>query len=144
MEYITHHRFKEIGACNKPLNIPYGTTLETICGFIATFIATDDGKAICYPTSENAHKHFARNDDGNGLERGALTYAIAYGKRKPVNTNDRQIYRFSEEEIRLLETRWKHFLRDDVDVILFNHEFFNADISELREMAKSLKIKIKK
>ena len=139
MEYITHHRFKEIGACGKLLNIPYGTTLEMIGGFIAT----SDSKAICYPTSENAHKHFSRNDDNNGLERGVLTYAIAFGKRKPANSKDKQIYRFSNEEIRLLETRWKHFLKDDVDVILFNHEFFNADIEELREMAKSLKIKIK-
>lgn len=138
MQYITHHRFKGKAACGETLNIQYGKKIE-ISG---NFIVTSDGKAICYSTSENAHKHFARNDDGNGLERGALTYAIAYGKRS-VNSKSRQIYRFSDKEIEMLKREWRHFLKSDVDVILFNHDFFNADILELREMAKSLKIKIK-
>lgn len=140
MQYITHHRFKQKAACEKVLNIPYGTKLETI----GSFIATPDGEGICFTTSESAHKHFARNDDGNGLERGALTYAIAYGKHKKPKADGNGAYRFSGEEIEMLARDWKHFLRDDVDVILFNHEFFNADVSELRKLADALKIKIKK
>lgn len=138
MKYITHHRFKEIAVCKKVLNIPYGTELKIDNGFIATL----NGEIICFPTSENAHKHFARDDDGSGLERGVLTYAIAYGKRQPMNNKDKQIYRFSDGEIQLLKSHWKHFLRDDVNVILFNHEFFNADIWQLRELARQLKIKV--
>lgn len=134
MKYITHSRFKGIGACGQYFNISYGTQLEDMGNFIATL----DKKIICYPTSENAHRYFACNDDGNGLERGKLTYAIAYSVRNKGNGK-----RFSNDEIRLLENHWKHFLRNDVDVILFNHDFFNADITELREMAKQLKIKIK-
>lgn len=139
MEYIVHHRFKEIAACNKKLNIPYGTKLKLIHGFISTI----NGELICYPTSENGHKYFSRNDDGNGLERGKITYAIAYSKHKSANIKDKQIYQFSDEEINILKHNWKHFLRDDVDVILFNHDFFNANIEELREMAKSLNIKVR-
>lgn len=139
MKYICIKRFKEIAACGKKLNIPYGTQLETI----GSFIATSDGEAICHLMSENAHKYFACNDDENGLERGKITYAFAYSKRKPNNTKDRQIYRFSDEEITILERDWKHFLRDDVDVILFNHDFFNADIEELRKVAKQLNIRVR-
>lgn len=139
MEYIAHKRFKSMAACKRVLNIPYGTKLESI----GRFIATPDGKAVCFTTSENAHKYFSRNDDDNGLERGALTYAIAYEKRPLINNKISQFYRFSNEEIKLLESHWKHFLRDDVDVILFNHEFFNADIWQLRELARQLKIKVR-
>lgn len=139
MEYIVHKRFKEVAACEKVLNIPYGTKFETIGGFIAT----PDGKAICHIKSENAHKYFSRNDDGNGLERGALTYAIAYGNRRKPKSDGKSLYRFSDEEIKMLERDWKHFLRDDVDVILFNHDFFNANVSELRKLAEALKIKVK-
>ncbi|MCM1059100.1 MAG: hypothetical protein NC452_02275 [Eubacterium sp.] len=77
------------------------------------------------------------------MERGAITYAIAYGKRRNLQPNGRTVYRFSDEEIRMLERDWRHFLREDVDVILFNHDFFNADIAELRRFADALKIKIK-
>lgn len=34
------------------------------------------GAAVCAVTSRNAHQYLARNDDGKGLERGALTMAI--------------------------------------------------------------------
>lgn len=134
MEYITHHRFKGIIACREKLNLPYGEKLKITNNFITTL----DDKIICYPTSENAHKYFALNDDNNGLERGKLTFAIAYSARNKGNGK-----RFSDDEIKILERDWKHFLRDDVPVILFNHDFFNAGIEELREMAKQLKIKPK-
>lgn len=135
MEYITHHRYKAEGACGERMNIPYGTTFNTI----GKFIATEDGKAICYTTSENAHLHFARNDDGRGLERGALTYAIAYGQRRTPSG-----FRFTEEEIDILERDWRHFLRDDVDVILFNHDFFEADVAELERLAAAINIKVRR
>ncbi|MCM1059099.1 MAG: hypothetical protein NC452_02270 [Eubacterium sp.] len=54
MQYITHHRFKGISACENVLNIPYRTRLEEIDGSIFTV----SGEVICFSTSENAHKHF--------------------------------------------------------------------------------------
>lgn len=139
MEYVVHKRFKSVAACGKVLNIPYGTKLK----IIGNFIATTDGQAICCSTSENAHKHFARNDDCNGLERGAITYAIAYGKRRKLKAEGNSVYRFTDKEIKMLGRDWAHFLMSDVDVILFNHDFFNADVSELKKLADSLNIKIK-
>lgn len=132
MKYVTHHRFKELALCGERLNIPYGTELDTE-GYS---IVMPDGRTICYSTSENAKKHFARNDDGRGLERGALTYAIAYSRRDAGNG-----FRFSEEEAEILTRDWGHFLRPDVDVILFNEDFFAAEPEELQKLAAALKIK---
>ena len=113
MKYITHNRFKKLAACGEAVNIPYGTEMETA----GDFIITTEGKPICYATSEAAKMHFARNDDGQGLERGKLTWAIAYSQRVRTGPNGRQ-QRFTEEEIELLERKWAHFLRQDVEVIL--------------------------
>lgn len=134
MKYVTHHRFKELALCGERLNIPYGTELNTE-GYS---IVMPDGRAICYSTSENAKKHFARNNDGRGLERGALTHAIAYSKRDAGNG-----FRFSDKEAKILTRDWGHFLRPDVDVILFNDNFFTAEPEELQKLAAVLKIKIR-
>lgn len=138
MKYITHHRFKELALCGKRLNIPYGTELETI-GYN---IITQDGQAVCYWTSENAKLHFARNDDGCGLDRGKLTYAIAYSPRIQHAANGNRQQRFSDVEIEMLESDWSHFLRKDVNTILFNEYFFAADVEELQKLANALHIKI--
>ena len=134
-KYITHHRFKGLALCGKELNIPYGTALEVVGNYLITL----SGEPVCIVTSENARKHFARNDDGRGLERGALTYAIAYGSR---NTDSG--YRFIEKEIELLQQDWARFLRKNVPVILFNEDFFSAPVDELQELADVLKIKIRR
>jgi hypothetical protein len=137
MQYIVHHRMRDIVATGKKMNIPYGSTFETI----GDFIATADAQAICYITSEMAYEFFARNDDGKGLERGKLSYAIAYKNRVRYSATGRR-QRFTDEEIELLETHWSRFLRDDTDTIRFNRSFFEADPAELAAMAKMLQIKV--
>lgn len=139
MKYITHNRFKKLAACGEAVNIPYGTEMETA----GDFIITTEGKPICYATSEAAKMHFARNEDGQGLERGKLTWAIAYSQRVRTGQNGRQ-QRFTEEEIELLERKWAHFLRQDVEVILFNEDFFAAAVPELKELADALHIKVRR
>lgn len=134
MNYITHSRFKKLALCKEQLNIPYGTKLISYKNILYTL----DGKAICSIKSENAKLHFSINEDGHGLERGALTYAIAYSNRKQKNG-----FRFSDKEAEILAKDWSHFLRNDVDVILFNDDFFTADVEELQRLAKALNIKIK-
>ena len=137
MEYICHHRFKGITAGAGEMNIPFGSKFQTI----GKFIATPDAKGICYITSDAAYRHFARNDDGKGLKRGALTYAIAYAKRERKH-KDGHVFRLSEGEIEMLMRDYPHFLKD-TETILFNHVFFNAEINELQELAAALGIKIK-
>lgn len=134
MEYITHRRFRGKAADGTDMNIPYGTTFETI----GDFIATPEGKAICYDTSETAHKYFARNDDGQGTRRGKLTYAIAYGPRRTCTG-----YRLTDAEREMLETKWSKYLIPDIEVVLFNHDFFNSEVGPLEKIADALNIKVK-
>ncbi|MCD7732391.1 MAG: hypothetical protein LUH56_03005 [Oscillospiraceae bacterium] len=136
MEYITHHRFKGIGLCGKRLNLPYATKV-TLEGDI---LKTKDGEPICFVTSENSKRHFSRNDDGCGIERGKLTYAIAFGNRVCFENGRRQ--KFSDSEILMLERHYSEWLRKDVSVILFNDSFFSADVGELEQLAERLKIHI--
>ena len=98
---------------------------------------------MCFATSENAKKHFARNDDGMGLERGKLTWAIAYSQRVRKGESGR-VQRFTDQEIEMLEREWAHFLRQDVEVILFNEDFFAAEVPELAKLADALHIKVRR
>lgn len=135
MKYITHHRFKELALCGSLLNIPYGTELECV----GETLITSEGKAVCYRKSESAKRHFSRNDDGRGLLRGQLSYAIAYSSRNAGNG-----YRFSEEEAESLSRDWGHFLRPEYDFILFNDDFFEAEPEELQRLANTFNIKIRR
>lgn len=139
MRYITHHRFRENGLCLRKLNLPCGTEL-TVSG---EFLLTPGGEPVCYRTSELAKRHFARNDDGRGLERGALTHAIAYGNRVRHSEDGRQ-QRFTDGEIAMLRSQWKRFLRPNEDVLLFNEDFFAAEVEELQGLADALKIKLRR
>lgn len=139
MDYITHRRYRGPDAAGVSQNIRRGTRLSVL----GDFIATPEGRGICFTTSETSHKYFARNDDGRGLERGALTYAIAYGDRAR-SWKDGGVYRFSEEEAEMLKRSWGYWLRQDVDTILFNHDFFAAQPEDLQRLADALKIKVRR
>jgi hypothetical protein len=130
MQYICHKRFKGKTLSQDHANIPYGTEFESAGDFLC-----DNGKPMMATTSYNCHQHFSRNDDGQGLRRGKLAYAIAYAPR-----GDK--YRFSEEEITMLTRDYQRFLKP-TDMILFNNDFFNAEVSELEELAKKLNINVK-
>ena len=73
MQYIAARRARFNAICG-PVNIPYGTTVEAVDGFLER-----DGLRLCAATSESAHKYFARDSDGHGLERGKLTAATGSG-----------------------------------------------------------------
>lgn len=124
MEYIIHRKFKGKAAGGDSVNLAVGTTYQTIGNWIA-----DENRAICSTHSETAHKHFARNDDGQGLKRGELTYKIAYAPR---DSGDG--FRFSEKQRDLLTTKWSRFLRPEHGFIIFNDDFFNAEILELMQL----------
>lgn len=89
-------------------------------------------------TSENAKMHFALNDDGRGLERGKYTYAIAYS-RQGLNSEG---FRFSDKQRSIIVRHYQRFLRQDLDMIIFNDRFFRTPVEELKEMAKELDIKV--
>ena len=126
MEYICHHHYNKFGASGKLYNFKPGARLDVIGRFIAYKNA-----AVCATTSEDAYRYFARNDDGQGMKRGKLTYEIAYSERRP---NKEDGYRFTPEEREILSTDYARFIRQDSDMIIFNSDFFNAEISELEEI----------
>ena len=131
MEYITHKRFKGMALCGRVLNLPYGTELV----LEGEIIKTLSGDAVCAVTSENAKMHFARNNDGKGLQRGKITYDIAFKK----NGNG---YRLTEKQRDIINRHYQRFIRDDCDFIIFNDRFFGAAIDELEEMAAELKVAV--
>lgn len=130
MRYICHKRYDKTGADEKRHIIRRKTRLESIAGFIA-----EGSSAVCRITSEDARRHFARDDDGKGLERGRLSWKIAYAPRHPNEDNE---FRFTPGEIEMLRKDYGRFLEDDKDVILFNSDFFHAEISELEEILERL------
>lgn len=128
MEYITIKRFRRKGNGGM-FNIPYGTTVQESGG--AVFY---NGKEIARIKSAACHEYFARNDDGEGLERGRLTQAInaALQLRKGESNDER-------------DQRWEPVFQDAVcqsyrrkehaDTFLWNHDFYNAPIDDLRHIA---------
>jgi hypothetical protein len=133
MDYVAFKRFKGKGLNGDSLNIAYGDRLYAI----DNFIFNTKGQPVCFRSSEVAHKYFAIDGDGRGLERGAYVFAIAYKVRKT-----KEGFRFTEAERNLLCRKWKRYLRTDTDMLLFNRQFFDAPIADLAQMAADLNIKV--
>lgn len=128
MDYITHTRFKGMAICGQ-LNLPALTTLEEVDGMIYYH-----DMPVCLSKSENAHKHFARNDDNQGMERGRLTQAIT----KTLENNDDK---YQERWDKVWEDAicQKYKRTEYADYWLWNHAFFNADIADLEHIYNLIK-----
>lgn len=126
-KYICFKHFKQKGLCGQKMNIHYGEKLIVIG---EDFLALDESshKLVCYRYSDVAKHFFAINNDNNGIERGKLTYSIAY------NPN----YKFNENQKDLLCKDYQHYLRQDVDTILFNTSFFEGNIYDLKILKERL------
>lgn len=129
MEYIAHQRYSGVNMNGKKVLIRYKDKLERR-GDVIYFNDTP----ICIYRSLVGKQHFSINEDGRGLERGNLTYKIAYSKRGDGSQ------RFTDSEIELLETKYNHLLKPTGDVILFNDTFFELEVEKLEELAKELNI----
>ena len=124
IRYIVKKRMREKGISGY-VNLPYGTEVEAVDGLII-----HQGAAVCDVTGRNAHLYFARDDDGQGRERGALTLAIT--KRLEKRDKDHQ-------------ARWDRVWEDPVcqkyrhpeheDHFIWGHAFFEAPVEDLRHIA---------
>lgn len=130
MQYITHRRFKD-NSINGQVNIPSLSSCEEYDGVIYFC-----GKQICYSASENAHQYFARNDDGNGVERGRLIQNIQNKLAKRDNEYQNRWNAIWDDKI---SQRYKRKEYDDF--WLWNHEFYNAEIEDLKHIAKLINVK---
>ena len=122
-KYIVYKRFREKAICGT-VNLAATTECYEEDGMIYTM----DDERLCMASSENAHQFFTQNEDGNGMERGELIQSI----QKILAERDDNY-----------QTRWnavwddtlvcKKYCRTEFpDYWLWNHEFFNAPVSDLR------------
>lgn len=122
--YIARRRAR-FDSFSGPVNIPWGTPLKAKEGYILL-----DDKPICTTTSQNAHDNFAQNDDGRGRERGELVAAILVRLEK----------RDAQHQARW-DKVWgdaacqKYRRPEHEDFWIWNHDFYNAPIDDLRHIA---------
>lgn len=132
MQYIVHRRYH--GVClYGEANLPRGTD----CGCIGGYITVND-KIICSNKSEISHQYFALNDDGHGLERGRLTQEI----QKILSKRDEH-YQDRWDKVWDDPICQKYKRPEHADYWLWNHEFFEANIFDLRYIAKLVGVKTK-
>lgn len=124
MKYIAHKRLKKNVICGQ-VNIPAMTEFDCVNGAIVC----EDG-IVCYEDCETAHQFFARNDDGRGMERGRLTRAIV----KTLSHADGQ-YQGRWDKVWADPVCQPYKRADDDGHWLWNREFYDAGIDDLRHIA---------
>ena len=130
MRYIVTRRFRCNAICG-PVNLPYGTTCEEHDGILVL----EDGRKLCANTSQNAYDYFSRDDDGMGLERGKLVQDIQ-------RTLERLDAKHQARWDKLWADAGANRLRrsDHDDFWVWNHNFYNADVNELRRVRLLLEV----
>lgn len=123
-KYIVKKRFKNVGICGD-LNLPFGTKCFAENGYILC-----DKGIICSTTSQNAYNYFSQNDDSNGIKRGQLIENIL----KSLERNPIIWQKVWSDDICL------KYKRSDInDHWLWNYDFYNAALTDLRYIAKLVK-----
>lgn len=126
MQYVTFKRFRRNGQDGYDHNIPYGTEVEETAGTIFY-----KGHPVCAERSFAGHSHFARNEDGQGLKRGALTEAIIEALAVPDKQHQARWDKVWEDD------RCQPYRRVDQpdEVWLWNEDFYRLDIDTLEYIA---------
>lgn len=92
------------------------------------------GKPICYNDSQNCFDHFARNDDGQGLRRGALTQEIMRRlSKQDALHQDRWNTMWADERANRLRRK------DHPDHWIWSGDFYSAPVEELERLLKIIK-----
>lgn len=126
--YIAARRARFDAICGR-VNIPCGTTVEEVQAPDGAFLVWN-GRRLCATTSQKAHDLFARNDDGNGLERGRLTAGIVNRLSKTGKDHQKRWDRMWEDTVAN-----KYRRKDHADFWVWNHDFFGAPLEDLHHMA---------
>ena len=130
MDYIVYKRFKQKALCGD-VDLPELTQ----CKLIGNFISYKN-KALCINTSQNAHMYFVRNDDNQGLLRGKLTTEIQKVLSKKDDDYQLRWYKVWQDKV-----CQKYKRTEQADHWLWNHDFYNANIFDLRYIAKLVGVK---
>ena len=129
MRYIVTRRFRCNAICG-PVNLPYGTEVSSDGAFL-----TVNGEKLCSITSQNAYDYFSRDDDGLGKERGKLVKDIQ-------RTLERRDAKHQARWDKLWADAGANRLRraDHKDFWVWNHNFYNAEVNELRRIRLLLEV----
>ena len=123
--YVARRRARFKGCEGQQVNIPEGTVRVAQDGILLW-----QGKRLCVDTSDDAHNYFSQNDDGRGLERGALVGAILSLLEKRDTAHQNRWDKIWAAPVCQQYRRSEHH-----DFWLWNHDFFNAPVEDLRQIA---------
>lgn len=123
-KYVARGRAKFKGFSG-PVNIPWGSVLDEQDGLLFW-----RGAAACGITSQNAYDYFSRDDDGQGQLRGKLVTAI----KEKLEKRDAG-YQARWDKVWGDEVCQKYRRPEHDDWWVWNHDFFNAPIPDLRHIA---------
>lgn len=122
MKYVVYRPFKGTAIYGGDFDLPVMTICESTKGYIH-----DNNKIYCYDHSENAHKYFARNDDGLGMKRGNLIQNITSKLSNKTSPSYQELW----DKIWNDERCQKFKRPEHNDYWLWNHDFYNAEIEDL-------------
>lgn len=118
--YVVVRKFEGNGISSN-ISLPIMTVCNSIKGYICTKTSI-----ICAIHSETAHKFFALNSDGHGMERGNLIARI-------------------QDRLRTHPVEWQHVYSDALcskykrsdnpDIWIWNQQFYDAEVADLRHIA---------
>ena len=138
MDYVTHTRYKGKTMNGAHILARRGDVLERKGDILYL-----KGEPVCIYRSLVGKQHFARNDDGFGIQRGEITYALAYAPRLRYGGPNGTIQqRFTDEELEILVRDWGKYLKPNIDMLLFNDIFFEESLDVLRQIAASVNVEV--
>lgn len=125
-QYVAFRKFNFKALCGDTYQIPRGTKVTSRDGQIIA----PNGQPICNIHSERGQQFFAWDGDGQGLQRGDLTYAIAHAARP-----HRVGFRFNTTEQEELQEKYGDLLQPGGGLI-FNDYFYHLPIGALTDIAE--------
>lgn len=125
MSYVAIRRARFLGI-NGFVNIPYGTKMDQQGRFIC-----HNGKPICTINSHSGRAYFAPDNDGRGLERGALIAAIK-GTLERKDADHQK--RWNKIWGSLMCKRYQN--PEHSDFWVWNQAFYEAPVEDLQSIAK--------
>lgn len=131
--YIVTNRIKKKVICGN-VNLPYGTECS-ITDFGDTKAIVCDEGIVCCVESQDAFNYFSQNDDGNGKERGRLIKEIFKTLTK-LKLNNYEKYNEVWYDIWHDDLCSRYKCTDHQDFWVWNYEFYNAPLFDLRYIAK--------
>lgn len=130
MNYTVYKRYKG-KTLSGEMNLPVGTQCV-----LKDNIIYCNNQPICAVTSQIAHNYFTTDEDKEGIERGRLINLILNRLQKKDNN-----YQNRWDKIWADGVCQKYKRKEHADHWLWNHEFYNAPLSDLQHIGALIGVK---